>query len=231
MLAQVATALAAASLATGSVTWTRDARDNTSFEGTACSQPASTTVDLPAGAFDVVVAAPKVGATVNDVRVTEVRVDGSKVTFTASSNCDPNDPEAQQWFARFDYRITYTTHATVTVVRDWAHRPPYYVLGPKSIRIELVGAVERIRWQRFGGKTAIGFGTMNQDGCKHAKCLGQGARIKVVLRNPSHCSGDDHVFYNRVSFITTHKLGVLKPGTEWYGYKPDCGSFPAIPVH
>jgi hypothetical protein len=244
VVALVAPALAVAALAAGSITWSRDVQDRIQIDGTGCGQPGSATIDLPAGAFDVSVSKPKVGTTDGDARVTDVNVAGSKVTVTAvgagDSICDPGederDPSTRPWVAGFDYRIAFTTRVTVAVQRDWARRRPIFVVKPSSVRIAYLGAVERIRWQRYGGATAIGFGRMNEDGwpgpdvCKRAKCLSDGKRVKVVLRNPSYCTGDDHVFYGRVSFITTGRIGVIKPGREFAGNKPHCGSFPAIPV-
>lgn len=244
MVGLVAPVLAVIALTAGSVTWSREVERQVFLDGTGCGQPGSATVDLPAGAFDVAVAKPKVGATAPDARVTEVNVAGSKVTVTAvgagDETCTADDPErdpsTRKWSAQFDYRIAFKTRHTVAVQRDWARRRPFFVVKPKSVRMEFVGAVERIRWQRYGGATAIGFGRMNEDGwpgpnvCKRAKCLGNRQRYKVVLRDPSYCSGDDHVFYGRVSFITTGRVGVLKPGTEEYGRKIHCGSFDAIPI-
>jgi hypothetical protein len=244
VVALVAPALAVVALAAGSITWSRDAQDQIQVEGTGCGQPGSATIHLPAGAFDVSVAKPKVGTTDGDARVTDVTVAGSKVTVTAvgagSYICDPSederDPSTRPWAGGFDYRIAFKTRVTVAVQRDWARRPPYLVVKPSSVRIEYLGAVEHIRWQRYGGANAIGFGRMNEDGwpgpnvCKRARCDANGQRVKVVLRDPSYCGGVGRAFYGRVSFITTRQLGVIRPGREFAGNKPKCGSFPAIPI-
>src|SRR4029079_10071519 len=99
-----------------------------------------------------------------------------------------------------------------------------------------VGAIERIRWRRYGGATAIRFGGLNMEGapgadvCRRARCDGNRQRMKVVLSAPSYCAGDDHVFYGRVAFVNTRQLGVLKPGTAWVVRRRICGSYPAIRV-
>jgi hypothetical protein len=191
----------------------------------------------------VSVVKPKVGTTTALARITDVAVAGSKVTVTAvgagDETCGPGDerdPSSRPWSAGFDYRIAYSLRVTVAVQRDWATRPPYFVVRPKSVRIAYIGALERIRWQRYGGATAVGFGVMNMDGrpgpnvCKRAKCDGNHQRMKVVLGLPSYCAGDDHVFYGRVAFVNTRQMGVLKPGTAWVLRKPICGSDPAIRV-
>src|SRR4051794_17175455 len=86
------------------------ARDSIAIDGVGCGVPASATMALPSGAFEVQVKQPLLGARDLDAQITGVSVQGNVVTFTAvadsASICDPDEdttpPADRPWSAQFD---------------------------------------------------------------------------------------------------------------------------------
>jgi len=109
-----------------------------------------------------------------------------------------------------------------TGIRDTAQvRPSRVTIGDGTTTCCWVSP---IRWRRYGGRTAVGFGRMHfYKVPKGSHCLGCGERYKVVLSRPSRCADlGQRVYYGKVAFVTTRRIGVLKPGTEEISVKPTC---------
>jgi hypothetical protein len=219
MLALAAAAIIAPFTLTGDVT----------ISGTGCGNPGTAAVPLPAGATQATVRRPSVGDTGLRSRITEATIDGAAARFTAvgaGDTCDPTasdtPPDQRTWADDYSYTVGYRAPTTVAY---WAGagvgRPR---VRPSKIGIILCCSVRHIRWRTFGGRTAVGFGAMTFPSVpKGARCLECGKRFKVVLSRPSQCSGiGQRVYYGKVAFITTRRIGVLKPGTEEFSQKPAC---------
>jgi hypothetical protein len=232
-------------------------RDQIAIEGVGCGVPASADMALPAGLTDVRVRRPAVGDRDGDARLTGVAVQPSAVTFTAVADgdeaCQPNpDPSAtppaeRRWFAVFDAEVAAKHAAPVAARTDWT-RHPRFASRPRTVGLGFqpgLGAnntVRNVTWRRFGGRTAIGFGTFKASHflCpSRDRCITEdGDRVKVKLTLPGYCATDNivnageplgrFVFYGKIAVINRHQLGVLKPGTEFESYKPHC--FPGNPV-
>jgi hypothetical protein len=230
-------------------------RDSIRIEGVGCGVPASASMALPASVFDVNVRRPAVGTRDGDARITDVVAQASAVTFTAVADsdfiCDPNSdptpPASRSWSAEFAAEVGAKRQLPVTARTDWYPRRRYVVrprivglgTGPGLAENE---TVRHVTWKRFGGRKAVGFGIfkVRRFFCPSpARCAPEnGQRVRVELTLPSYCRGDNvvpagepvsnFVFYGKIAAITTRRLGVLKPGTEFESYKPDCS--PGRPV-
>jgi hypothetical protein len=209
--------------------------DDVVIEGVGCGVPASVVVGLPASATDVRVRAPDVGDTALDARLTEATVLGASVRFTAVGDgpviCDPAEdpavpPSQRPWSGEFGSRITFRERVSA---RYWSGRDPKLRTRPRSVAIHFVASVRKIRWRTFGGRRAIGFGRLRADAppgftCTRRKCPGHGRRFKVVLSRPSRCADwGDSVWYDRIAFVTTTRVGVIRPGRVFASFDPDCG--------
>jgi hypothetical protein len=205
------------------------------IEGVGCGVGASVIVGLPASATDVRVRAPKVGDTALDARLTEAAVAGASVRFTAVGDgpviCDPAEdpsvpPSRRPWSGAFASRIAFRERVSA---RYWSGHQPRLRTRPRSVTIRFVATVRKIRWRTFGGRKAIGFGRMRVDeppgfDCTRRTCPGHGRRFKVVLSRPSRCADwDDAVWYGRIAFVTTGRVGVIRPGRRFASFDPDCG--------
>jgi hypothetical protein len=209
--------------------------DDVRIDGVGCGVAASTVVALPATATDVRVRSPAVGETDLDARLTEAAVVGTSVRFTAVGAgpviCDPAEdpgvPPAQRpWSGTFSSRITFRERVSA---RYWSGRQPKLKTRPRTAAIHFVASVRKIRWRTFGGRKAVGFGRLRADSppgltCTRRTCPGHGQRFKVVLSRPSRCADwDDAVFYDRIAFVTTKRVGVIRPGRVFASYDPVCG--------
>jgi hypothetical protein len=210
------------------------ARDSIAFSGVGCGVPASATQTLPAGAFDVQVKKPQVGARDQDAQITGVSVQGTAVTFTAVADgaavCDPDEgstpPAERPWSARFDGEATFRQRAKAVLRNLFPLEGKRTAVRPRRVRIGLAGVARKIRWTRFGGRTAIGRGTYKSVVPCAGGCTDNGTRLSVKLTRPVHCPSDsqpggkrEFVFYGKVAFVLRERLGVLKPGTEWISTK------------
>jgi hypothetical protein len=231
-------------------------RDQIDISGVGCNVPASANLALPAGLSDVRVRRPAVGASDGDARITDVAVGANAVTFTAVADgneiCNPDSgetpPAERRWSAFFDAEVAAKQRATVTARSDWSLHPRF------AVRPQIVGVssgaglsqsdtVRHVRWKSFGGRKAVGFGVFK---VRHFFCPSRnrcaaedGQRVRVELTRPGYCSGDNivaagaavrrFVFYGKIAVFNRRRIGVLKPGTEFQSYKPDCG-YPAKPV-
>jgi hypothetical protein len=212
--------------------------DSIDIEGVGCGVPASATLALPAGAFDVQVKRPVAGARDVDAHLTGVSAQGTAVTFTAVADsarvCDPaadtTPPASRPWSASFDVETAFEDRVAVVLWNLDPLRGKAFAVRPREVRIGLAGAARHIRWKQFGGRTAVGFGTFKSvTPCPAGGCSDNGTRLTVRLTRPAHCPGEhqrghkeDVVFYRKVAFVLRQRLGVLKPGREWISARLTC---------
>src|SRR5512133_86013 len=212
-------------------------RDSIDIDGIGCGVPASATLALPAGAFDVQVKQPLVGARDVDAQLTGVTAQGNGVTFTAVADsarvCDPNadttPPANRPWSAEFDVDAGFKERVMVVLWNLLPLRGKTFAVRPGQVRIGIVGAARHIRWTQFGGRTAVGVGAFKSVTPCAGGCTDNGTRLTVKLTRPVHCPGEsrpghkeDVVFYGKVAFVLRERLGVLKPGREWISTKLTC---------
>ena len=230
--------------AAGSMLVRSERADRAFIDGVGCGVAASAVVPLPTSARDMEVRRPRVGATTPESRLTEAAVAGTSVRFTAVGEgvdvCDPGEdpdvpPAERQWSGAYDYRILFRERvsgryfAGVGSGRRLRSRP-------RRVTIPFVADVVRIRWRSFGGRRAIGFGRMRVDeppgfDCTARTCPGHGSRFEVRLTRPSRCRDlGDAVFYGRVAFHTTKRIGVIRRGRLFASVDPRCGSGDPQPV-
>jgi hypothetical protein len=215
--------------------------DQTRIDGVGCGVAASTVLALPPSSTDVQVREPKVGATTPDSRLTEAVGVGASVRFTAVGAgefiCDPAEdpttpPSMRSWSGVYDYDIAFRERVSA---RYWALNGKLKT-RPRSVGIRYVATVKKIRWRKFGGRKAIGFGRMVVDSppgftCTRHSCPGHGRRFKVVLSRPSRCADNgDAVWYGKVAFYTTKRLLRIRAGGLFASYKPPCGLSDPKPV-
>jgi hypothetical protein len=210
------------------------------FEGVGCGVAASHVVALPAAATDVRVREPAVGDTTPESRLTEAAIAGASVRLTAVGDgrliCDPaadaEPPNMRPWFGVYDYDIAFRERVSA---RYWS------VTGklrtrPRAVTIRYLATVRKIRWRRFGGRKAVGFGRMvmvSPPGftCTRSTCPGHRERIKVVLSRPSRCADNgDAVWYGRVTFRATERIRRIPAGGLFASYDPPCGLSEPKPV-
>jgi hypothetical protein len=224
-------------------------RDSIRIDGVGCGVPATATLALPAGAFDVQVNRPMVGARDVDAQLTAVSAQGSAVSFTAVADstrvCDAGaqitPPADRAWSVGFAVMAGFKKRVRVGLWDSGQPRAKRFTVRPRQVRIGLFGAARNIRWQRFGGREAVGFGTFRSLVACAGGCTDNGTRLTVKLTRPGYCPGEsrpgekeDAVFYNKVAFVLRERLGVLKRGTEWASAKqiPTCATTgrPPVPV-
>ncbi len=211
--------------------------DSIEISGVGCGVPASATLALPAGAFDVQVRRPLAGARDADAQLTGVSAQSTAVTLTAVADgarvCDPvsetTPPASRPWSAEFDVEAGFKERVTVLLWNLDPLRGKPFAVRPHEVRIGLAGAARHIRWKQFGGRTAIGLGAFKSVTPCAGGCTDNGTRLTVKLTRPVHCPGEsrpghkeDVVFYSKVAFVLRERLGVLKPGTEWMSTKLAC---------
>jgi hypothetical protein len=214
-------------------------RDQIAIDGVGCGVPASATVTVPAGATDVRVRRPSVGARTRDqdAQLTGVSVQGNAVTFTAIADgervCDPNEsdtpPAGRSWSADFDVEVGFMQRVGVAHYnRDGPGRKALKV-RPREVRIRIAGAARGVRWNQFGGRKAVGLGSFKSLIPCAGGCTDNGTRLRVELTRPGYCPSlrlpghtEPAVFYTKVAFVLRQRLGVLRPGREWMSTKLDC---------
>ena len=220
-------------------------RDSIGIEGIGCGVPASATVTLPAGAFDLRVRRPSVGARSEDAPLTNVSVQGNAVTFTAVADgdrvCDPDSeatpPANRAWSADFDVEVGITHSGGVVLWDGDQPRGKSFTVRPREVRIGIAGAARRVRWKQFGGRKAVGFGSFKSLIPCAGGCSDNGTRLRVELTRPARCPGltrpghkEDAVFYAKIAFVLRQRLGVLRPGTEWISTKRTCPPVGTPPI-
>jgi hypothetical protein len=240
--APVLLAVAAALTPRNSVVAPLVSGERVDVQGVGCGVPASAAFGLPRGAAGVRVARPAVGARSFDARLTAVSVLGDAVVLTAVADtdaiCDPAEegrpPAERPWSAPFDVEVAYRLRVGVVFRDDDRLRGPAYKVRPREVRIGFAGAARGVRWTRFGGRTAVGFGRFKSLVPCAGGCSDDGTRLRVRLTRPAYCPGErrpghreDAVFYTKVAFILEERLGVLKRGTEWIStVRRSCSTVP-----
>jgi hypothetical protein len=199
------------------------------FSGADCGTTASITKTLPPGAIDITVREPKVGdrdETGGGTQVTAVTVTGTAITITVLADgptiCDPAQTgyppgETVYWTASYDFRAEYTrrVQATIRVYYESYIHGAKWKMRPKTIHDSRAGAapgqrVTGIKWKRFGGRKAIGYGTLRQDYCRpRDNCPQNGKRIRLVASKPDYCKDSDRIEYLRLA----GSIGKI----EWFG--------------
>lgn len=187
---------------------------NETFTGTGCGGTATFTRTLPAGAEDIRVATPHVGDRDQGggTRVTAVTLQGTVVTVAivadGPSICDPAQTgvpasEPVNWMANYDVRAEYKRRVQVTI-RIFYESYEFgakWKLRPKTIRDGRRGSppgarLTGIRWKRFGGRKAVGYGRLRLDYCpRGGNCPGNGKRIRVVASRPDYCKDTGRIEY------------------------------------
>ena len=189
------------------------------FEGTDCGGSATFTRTVPPGSFGIKVAEPKVGDrdSVGATRVTAVTIAGSVVTVAIVADgpliCDPAQTgvppgEPVHWRAVYDVQVEHTrrVQATLRIYYESYLHGAKWKLRPRTVQDtrrggDLKGArLTGIRWKRFGGKKAVGTGTLHLDYCRRGEnCPGNGKRIRVVASKPGFCRDSGKIEYLRLA--------------------------------
>jgi hypothetical protein len=227
MLVASGTTSAARLTPKNSVLFTYAASSSEVFSGTNCGTTASVTKTLPRGAKAITVREPKVGDRDESggTRVTAVTVAGTAVTIAivadGASICDPRGATVN-WTVSYDFRAEYKRRVQSTLRVYYES----YVFGakwkkrPKTIHDARAGAapgerVTGIKWKRFGGKKAIGYGKLRQDYCRPGdNCPQNGKRIRLVASKPRYCKDSDRIEYLRLRGF----VGKI----DWFGGIIEC---------
>jgi hypothetical protein len=202
------------------------------FSGTGCGTSVSIAKTLPARAKGITVSSPKVGERddFDGTRVTAVIVAGTVVTITVLADgpsiCDPavtgQPADTVSWTASYDFRAEYTRRVQATIRIYYES----YIFGakwkrrPRTIHDTRAGVgpgqrVTGIKWKRFGGRKAIGFGKLRLDYCRPGdNCPQNGKRMRLVATKPDYCKDSGKIEYLRLSGY----LGKL----EWFGGIIEC---------
>jgi hypothetical protein len=240
VLAVACTAMAhAGSLVVGS-----QRADSVEIRGVGCGTAASVTIPLTSAAFDIDVRRPKVGASSNDSRLTEVAVVGTSVRLTAvgasedicDPAADPDFPPSQRgWSDFYPYDIRFQDRVAA---KYWygAERPKILRAKPRKVTLPRVAHGIKLRWRSIGGRKAVAFGKLkaiNPPGvkCNYHTCPGHGGKIKVVLTKPSRCPElGETVFYGKVAFYMREKARFMKKGELYTYFHPSCALVKPDPV-
>jgi hypothetical protein len=227
--------------AAGSLMARSERTGTVAIEGVGCGVAASSVLTLPASATDVRVREPEVGATTLDSRLTEAAVVGASVRFTAvgagddicDPAADPEPPTRRPWDGVYDYDVAFRERVSA---RYWSGSTKRLKTRPRSVTMRYIATVRKIRWRRFGGRQAVGFGRMVVDSppgftCTRRTCPGHGRRFKVVLSRPSRCADNgDAVWYGRIAFFATKRILRIPAGGLFSSFKPRCGLSEPEPV-
>ncbi len=187
--------------------------------GTNCQTTATLVKTLPAGAMGIKVAEPAIGdrdQLGGGTRVTDVSIAGTVVTISVLADgptiCDPARTgippgEPVEWRAVYDFRAAYTrrVQATLRIFYESYLFGAKWKLRPKPIRDTRAGGapgarVTGIRWKRFGGRKAVGKGTLRLDYCRPGEnCPDNGKRIRLVASKPRYCTDSGKIEYLRLT--------------------------------
>lgn len=199
------------------------ARFTAEVQATGCGTAATADKSLPAGAAAIRVTTPKVGDRDGKTHVSAVTVSGTVVTISAVTD-DPDVCEpAANWAAEYDVRVEYTRRiqATMRIYYESYLTGAKWRMRPATIRDTRAGAppgdrIARIKWKRFGGKTAEGTGILHLDYCRrNDNCPFDGKRVRLVARNAGLCRDSGKVEYV--------DLAVYIGKIQWSGMHLQCG--------
>jgi hypothetical protein len=234
VIALTAIALSAA-VAAGSIVVDSRWADSVEIGGVGCGLPGSATVALPPSATQVQVRRPKVGASTNDSRLTEVAVIGASVRLTAvgagEDVCDPtieDTPPAQRpWSGFYPWDFSFRERVTVAY---WTGTSKPRTKPPKKVTIPHVAHAVKLHWRKWGGRKAIAFGRLKAVPppgvrCNYYTCPGHKMKVKVVLTQPSRCPDvGDTVYYGRITFFAAQRARFMKKGDLYTYSHPGCQS-------
>ena len=208
------------------------------IRGTGCGSPTTGQLPLPEGVTDARVVQPTVGAQNGGARVTTVEVRDATIFITAVGDgpevCDPaaepTAPSARPWQGRFQVEARYPDRVQV---RLWVQKADGTQSAKTAVRPRTVRngteTLTRTSWSKFGATKAVGSGILKPHGsgarCPARVCPWWGSRFKVEASEPSRC--DDLpgvVYYGRITFITTKKVGRIDRGKTWLSTEPRCKS-------
>lgn len=204
--------------------------------GTNCGATATFTKTLPTGSTGIKVVKPVVGdrdSTGDGTQVTAVSVAGTVISFTVVANgpniCDPAltgyPPGADvPWKAVYDVRAEYKRRIPTTIrvfYESYIHGAKWKD-RPKTIQDSRAGTprkvrqrVTRIKWKSFGGKKAVGQGTLRQDYCRgNDNCPQNGKHVRLVASKPRYCKDSDKFEYL--------KLDIYIGKINWFGSRIEC---------
>jgi hypothetical protein len=176
--------------------------------GSGCGSSATGSVTLakpPKGvskAYAFKIVKPKVGDRDGFVRVTGVAVNDQTISVTAVAElaeCTAQSADGS-WSARFDPDISFTRRVQGRVRPDLDRKRP--VLKPRKLRIPGGGTLKGIRWKSYGGKTASGTATYNDElpGTRTR-------RVKIKLLRIRRCPP-----YGLFEYTTLKIRGTLQTG-------------------
>ena len=184
------------------------ATTNEDLKGTNCGGTASVVKRYPAGATGIKMVSPKVGDQEDGTQVTAVTVAGTVATVTVVANgpqiCGRNPTgEPVSWEASYRVRAEYRrrVQSTIRIFYESYVFGAKWKLRPKVIQDGRRGAglVDRytgIKWKRFGGKVATGYGRLRQTYCRRGQnCPDNGRRVKLVASKPGYCKDSDKIEY------------------------------------
>jgi len=84
---------------------------------------------------------------------------------------------------------------------------------PRNVRERVTG----IKWRSFGGKRAVGRGTLRQDYCRvNDTCPQNGKRVRLVASKPGYCKDSDKFEYLQLDIY----IGKI----AWSGHKIECSA-------
>lgn len=190
------------------------------FSGVDCGNTATVIKTLPAGSTGVVVVEPKVGTRDllgGGTQIVDVKIDGEVITLTALADgptvCDPSltgvpPGEPVNWIADYGFIAEYDRRAqapmriffdSYRIGAKWQIRPRTIYDSragtPRSQRTRFSG----IKWQRFGGKKAVGFGRQHFGWCrKGERCPGNHKRVRLTATKPGYCLASGQVEYQKL---------------------------------
>ena len=111
------------------------------------------------------------------------------------------------WTATYDLRAEYKrrVQATIRIFYESYIFGARWQMRPRTIHDHRRGGargerVTGITWKQFGGKTAVGYGTLRQDFCRRGdNCPENGKRMRLVASKPDYCKDSDKIEYLSLS--------------------------------
>jgi hypothetical protein len=179
--------------------------DDVAVTGHGCGSTGSATVTLPAGATGAKPLAPTAGDSDGGVRVTEVRVEGARITIVAvgegPDQCDPaaaaEPPATRPWSAGWKLTAEYRRRVQTLIRTNFTTHRPELRLAPRTVFTDKVGSsiygkVVRLRWTRFGSKRATGAGVY----LERPAGFDHGKRVTVTASRARYCRNTGRFEYH-----------------------------------
>lgn len=226
----VGPAAGAPSLTTASsVAFRFASRSVESVDAVGCGTTATITKALPAGARRIALDEPAVGdrdAAGGSTRISAVAVTGTVVTIAVLADgpglCDPavvgGAIDQVRWSATYVVRALYSRRVRVPLRTDaLAGRGSAVRLHPATVKSGTGPTGESyvgLRWSRFGGRKAVGIGTLRQNYCRAGDaCPDNGRPIRLVASDPGYCPLTKRIEYREVTgYLRGHLFFGTGPG-------------------